>query len=77
MNITKLANNKGVNTSPLHGVTNKLNHVFSSMVKGHDQENSMNSKVMSGNKLAIIPIAGLSGPLIIPPGAITSAGLKL
>jgi hypothetical protein len=77
MNITKMANNKGVNTSPIHGTTNKLNHVFSSIVKGHDDENSQNSKILSGNQAAIIPIPGLSGPLILPPGIIKTAGIKL
>lgn len=77
MNITKMANKKGVNTQPLYGNTNKLNHVFSSIVKGHDEENSMNSKIMSGNQFAVIPIPGLSGPLVLPPGIIKTAGVKL
>jgi hypothetical protein len=77
MNITKMANKKGVNTQPIYGNTNKLNHVFSSMVKGHDEENSMNSKIMSGNQFAVIPIPGMSGPLILPPGIIKTAGIKL
>jgi hypothetical protein len=77
MNVTKMANKKGVNTQPIYGNTNKLNHVFSSMVKGHDEENSMNSKIMSGNQFTVIPIPGLSGPLILPPGIIKTAGIKL
>jgi hypothetical protein len=77
MNITKMANKKGVNTQPIYGNTNKLNHVFSSMVKGHDEENSMNSKIMSGNQFAVIPIPGMSGPLVLPPGIIKTAGIKL
>lgn len=77
MNVTKMANKKGVNTQPIYGNTNKLNHVFSSLIKGHDEENSMNSKIMSGNQLAVIPVPGLAGPLILPPGIIKTAGIKL
>jgi hypothetical protein len=77
MNITKIANSKGVSTEPIFGVTNKLNHVFSSVVKGHDEENSNNSKIVAGNLLTIIPIRGVSAPLVIPPGAIKTAGVKL
>lgn len=73
---TKRLNGKGVNTKPIFGKTNHLNHVVSSIIKGHDHENSNNSKVMSGNLLTVIPVPGLSGPITILPGQIKTAGVK-
>jgi hypothetical protein len=74
--ITQMANKMGVNTKPLYGNTNKLNHVFSSIVRGHDHEETMHSKIMAGSMSSVMKIPGIPSPFQLPPGLITTAGIK-
>jgi hypothetical protein len=65
---------KGLSTAPIFGEPNKLVDLVKSIIEGHTEEMDNSSYVAVGNKEVVIPVPGLSGPIVIPPGVILSGG---
>ena len=65
---------KGLSTAPIFGEPNNLIKFVQSVIEGHTEEMDNSSYVAVGNKEVVIPVPGLSGPLVIPPGVILSGG---
>lgn len=65
--------NHGVNTGALFDKqTTNLQALVSSMVDGHQEHEDSFGYVSTGNNLTVLP--GPTGPIIVPPGLITSHG---
>ena len=63
----------GVNTGAIFGKqTTNLQALVSSMVDGHQEHEDVFGYVASGNKLTVLPSP--MGPIVIPPGLITTVG---
>jgi hypothetical protein len=53
---------------------NKMKHFAAGIFRHHQEEQAKNGYVETGNELTVIPVAGLSAPIVLPPGAIKSNG---
>ena len=74
MNITERIQNLGIPLGPLYGEENHLPSIIKSIIDGHNEEQDTNGFVTVSNKFFTIPLPGLSGPLVIPPGLMSLTG---
>lgn len=72
MNITQKLESSGISTAPIFGEPNNLVSLVKSVIDGHTEEIDANSFIKVANKEIILPSP--SGPIIIPPGLLTSSG---
>lgn len=72
LNITQELSDRGIPTGDLYGQENKLISTVKSFVDGFMKEVDDNSFLSVSNKEFIVPTP--AGPLIIPPGIVSSAG---
>ena len=62
----------GISMGPIFGEDNNLPKIIKSIIDGNSEEIDMNSFLKVTNKEMIIPSP--AGPIIIPPGLLTSVG---
>ena len=77
MNITERLQNVGVNLGPLYGEPNHLPSIIKSIIDGHNEELDTNGFISASNHFFTIPIPGMSGPAIFPPGIMTLSGKQM
>jgi hypothetical protein len=74
INVIEKLEESGISTAPIFGEPNKIIPFVKGIISGHFEEMDDNSFVAVANKEVVIPVPGLSGPLVIPPGVILSGG---
>jgi hypothetical protein len=72
MNITQKLESSGISMGPIFGEPNNLVSLVKSVVDGHTEEMDSNSFIKVANKEIILPSP--MGPIVIPPGLLTSSG---
>jgi gas vesicle protein len=74
INVIEKLEEAGISTAPIFGEPNKIIPFVKAVISGHVEEMDDNSFIAVANKEVVIPVPGLSGPLVIPPGIIVSGG---
>lgn len=74
INVIEKLEESGISTAPIFGQPNKIIPFVKAIIDGHVEEMDNSSFVAVANKEVVIPVPGLSGPLVIPPGVILSGG---
>ena len=74
INVIEKLEEAGISTAPIFGQPNKIIPFIKGILSGHVEEMDDSSFVAVANKEVVIPVPGLSGPLVIPPGVILSGG---
>ena len=76
MNVCERLQSAGIPLDPIFGESNDLPTIIKSIIDGHTEEEDANGFISGGNKFFTVPIPGLSGPAVFPPGIITINGKK-
>jgi len=72
LNIVERMESAGISMGPIFGEENNLPKIIKAIIDGNSEEMDMNSFLKVTNKEMIIPSP--AGPIIIPPGLLTSVG---
>ena len=72
LNISERMESAGISLSPLYGEANDIPAMVKSIIDGHTEEHDTNGFIKVSNQLITIPTP--VGPIVIPPGILSSSG---